>query len=183
MRRRWPDEGFTLVELLAACAVAATLALVAVPAVSAAVEGSRTRQAAHYLAAQLEAARSLALARSAAVALVFGADAQGAAWAVHVDGNGNGVRTAEVRSGVDPAVTSPLRLDALFTGVRLADGTASGVRLGATRILSFSPLGTATPGSLIVSGPASRYALRITGGSGRVRLQRFIPGTGTWSDR
>lgn len=184
MRRQRPDTGMTLVEVLVACALATTLAGAAGVALPGAIDRARARQAAAFLTTQLEQARVQALMRSRAVGVYFGPAGQPASIRTHVDGNANGVRTAEVLSGVDPALTAARRISDLFPGVRIAEGVQDGVRLGGTRLLTFSPLGTATPGSIYLTGrEGSRYAVRIAGGTARVRTERYNPGNGTWSDR
>ena len=184
MRRRWDNTGMTLVEVLIACALAVGLAAAAGAAAPGAIDRARARQAAAFLSSQLEWARAEALGRGRAVGVVFGPDAEGTPVSVHVDGNGNGLRAAEVARGTDAAVSQPRRLDQLFPGVRIGEGTSTGVRLGGGRLLTFSPVGTATPGSIVLTGrDGSRYAVRVSGGTARIRTQRFNAVTGIWSDR
>jgi len=44
------------------------------------------------------------------------------------------------------------------------------IRFGASNMVSFSPLGTATPGTFYLAGEGLQGAVRVTGGSARVRL-------------
>ena len=55
------------------------------------------------------------------------------------------------------------------------------VRFGSSDILSFSPFGTATPGTFYLAGDASQAAVRVTGGSARVRL--MVWRGGMWRER
>jgi hypothetical protein len=55
------------------------------------------------------------------------------------------------------------------------------VRFGSSDILSFSPYGTATPGTFYLAGDASQAAVRVTGGSARVRL--MVWRGGRWRER
>ncbi|MGE0394016.1 MAG: Tfp pilus assembly protein FimT/FimU [Vicinamibacterales bacterium] len=182
--RQRPDAGVTLVEVLMACALMATLAGAAGAALPAAADRARVRQAAAFLVALCEQARVEALMRSRAVGLYFGPAGPAAPVGLHVDGNANGLRVTDVLSGADPAVMPARRLSDLFPGVRIAEGDQDGVRLGGTRLLTFSPLGTATPGSIYLTGrEGSRYAVRIAGSTARVRTERFNPGSGVWSER
>ena len=61
-------------------------------------------------------------------------------------------------------------------------GTLSGdpIRFGRSDILSFSPLGTATPGTFYLVGDGAQAAVRVTGGSARVRLMVW---RGNWRER
>lgn len=184
MRRRRATDGFSLVELLVACACLAVVAAAFTLPVAASFDGARARQAAVFLVGEFEQARAAALTRSVAVGVYFGPDRDGTPFTMHLDGNGNGVRSAEVQRGVDPPIAPARRLQELFPGVRIADGDASGVRLGATRVLTFSPLGSATPGSVVVTGRhGTRYAVRVSGGSARLRVQRYNATSGVWADR
>ena len=55
------------------------------------------------------------------------------------------------------------------------------MRFGDSDILSFSPLGTATPGTFYLAGDAGQAAVRVTGGSARVRL--MVWRGGAWRER
>jgi hypothetical protein len=55
------------------------------------------------------------------------------------------------------------------------------IRFGSSDILSFSPLGTATPGTFYLAGDFAQAAVRVTGGSARVRL--MVWRGGRWRER
>jgi hypothetical protein len=96
------------------------------------------------------------------------------------------VLTREIDSGVDRPIQSPVRLEQLFPGVIVgvpSESSESAVQLGGTEILSFTPAGSATSGSVYLLGrDGSRWAVRVLGVTGRVRLQRFDPLTASWVD-
>jgi hypothetical protein len=113
----------------------------------------------------------------------------GEMYAVYADGNGNGVRSIDIRAGTDRLVAGPFPLTAGAPGVWVginpdtpapppARGTLSGdpIRFGRSDILSFSPLGTATPGTFYLAGDGAQAAVRVTGGSARVRLMTWRGG-------
>lgn len=182
-----PESGITLVEVLIACALAAVLAAASGGMAQGSADRVRARQAARHLAGECARARVLALARSTAVAISFGPESEGVPTALYADGNGNGVRAAEITSGTDPALSARTRLADLYPGVRfgVVDPTLGPqpVRLGGTRLLTFSPLGTSTSGSLYIAGlDGSQYALRLAGATARVRVLRLNRATGTWSE-
>jgi hypothetical protein len=132
--------------------------------------------------------------RSAAVALQFTAAGTSYAYAEYVDGNGNGVLTREIRSGIDPLVRAKERLTEQFTGVDFgalpglppidAGATPPGsdpIRLGSGNSASFSPLGSATAGTVYILGRGgAQYAVRIFGETGKTRLLKFDRGTSRW---
>jgi hypothetical protein len=64
-----------------------------------------------------------------------------------------------------------------------ADIAAGGdpLRIGNTALLAFSPLGSATSGTLYVAGHRGpQMAIRVFGGTGRVRLMTFDPQARQW---
>ena len=101
MRRTLGARGLSLIEVLFATALATTLAGLAVPITSSALDRIRTAAAARQVAAAIAMARIDAVKGSAANALRFEPDGSDYVFTMHVDGNGNGVRTAEIQSGID----------------------------------------------------------------------------------
>ena len=182
--------------MMFAVAVMATAAAIALPRVSSAVEDVRTSGAAHYLAGRLAQARVSAALRSADTALRIANDARGYVFAIYEDGNRNGVLTRDIQDGTDRIVGPPERLPEQFPGVEFGalpgtpgaeGGVAPGVdpiRLGAADGVTFTPDGTATPGSLYLKGKTgAQYVVRIYGESGRIRTLRYNAQTRTWLPR
>jgi prepilin-type N-terminal cleavage/methylation domain-containing protein len=178
-------KGFSLVETMAALAIAATVSGIALPLLANGREEHRTSGAARHLAALVFECRSRAIQAGAYVAMRF-EDEGTAAWATFQDGNGNGVRSADISHGIDRQVGPGMQLDTAFPGVRfgLVSGvtdiesgqplTGGGIRLGSGNWLSFSPVGTTSSGTLYVRGREnSQYAVRVFGATGRVRVLRF----------
>jgi prepilin-type N-terminal cleavage/methylation domain-containing protein len=177
-------RGFTLVEIMFVIGLWAVIAGIAIPQVLVAVDRQKTWAAARYLSARMAMARSYAATRSAYVALRFTRLGGDVMFQMFVDGNRNGVRTLDIGSRVDPAIGVSVRLSELFPGVVIGISTDVGtdpVRIGSTNLLSFSPLGTATPGTIYVRGrDGLQLALKITGATGRTRLLRYVPHTREW---
>jgi type II secretory pathway pseudopilin PulG len=175
--------GHTLVELLFVAGLLLVCAAVSAPAVTAGLDRARARAAARFVAAQLSEARMEAIARSAAVAFRFRLDPAGVTVDVFADGNRNGVHAADIAAGVDWPVRPPARVEDLFPGVII--GVPAGVPDGAVvlagELLTFTPAGTATPGTIHVLGrDGSRFAVRVLGTTGRVRVLRLEAATGKW---
>jgi len=189
------QRGYTLIELLFVVSVLTTVAAIAVPATRDAVDALRAAMAARSVSARLMHARIDAIRRSAAVALRFEPVGTDYRVTTVLDGNGNGVRTADILSGADVALTPPMRLPEQFPGIQFgllpgvpdADGKPTtdvdGVRIGTARILTMSPDGTATAGTLYLHGRSSQFAVRVLGATGRVRVLQFDQGTRTWRTR
>jgi prepilin-type N-terminal cleavage/methylation domain-containing protein len=195
MRWRSCARGYTLIELLLVLAILAVLTGTALPITSDAIDAHRTLGATRYLAARIGNARMDAIKRSTPVALRFEAGPGDYTYRCFVDGNRNGVRTADIRGGIDLPHGAAERLGDNFAGVRLelmadapdADGQPNtgtdGVRIGAARILTATPDGTATAGTLYVRGRNVQYAIRVLGTTGRVRVLQYHRGGRRWVNR
>jgi prepilin-type N-terminal cleavage/methylation domain-containing protein len=202
MHRAPAERGLTLLELMFSVAIGATVAGLAVPLMGDAVDEMRTMSAARYMAGRINAARLDAVRHSRATALRFEAldageesGARDYSFVPIGDWNGNGIRSAEIRDGIDRALGPPERLSDKFPQVRFeltagapdADaqpGTGpDGVRIGSGRILTMSLDGTATSGTLYIRGRRSQYAVRVLGVTGRTRLLQYLPHDRTWINR
>jgi len=157
------------------------LAAAAVPQLTATIERTRTASAARYLAGRLAFARTLAVARAANVALMLTPDGDSSTLAIYVDGNGNGVRTREA-GGVDRLLAGPLRFATMFPHVTVSpNDPVDSSSTWTTTLMSFTPLGTASSGTLYLRGrDGSQYAVRVLGATGRTRVLRYEPVTRTW---
>lgn len=146
-----------------------------------------------YVEGRIIDARMEAVKRSTAVALRFELFEGEYLYRTYVDGNGNGVRTADIQRGTDRALTALERLGDNFPGVRFAlipavpdlDGSASGdaVRVGASHILTMAPNGTSSSGTLYIRGRSGQFAVRVLGATGRTRVLRYDTGAGRWIAR
>jgi len=184
-----------LIELVFVIAVMAAVAGVAIPLTGDALDNARTCSAARYVAGQVVSSRMDAVNRSRAVALRFEPSTTDYRIARYVDGNGNGVRASEIRSGIDRPDGTAKRIGDDFPNVRFglaeglpdADGLrgtgTEGVRIGLARILTMSPDGTATSGTLYLQGRRAQYAVRVLGATGRTRVLQFERGSQTWINR
>ncbi len=176
-----------MIEVIFVVALVAVLSAMAVPQVLASHDRSRGWMAARYLWSRVVLARTQAVSRGTFVALRFDRDGRGYSFSVYEDGNRNGVRTADIQAGVDRQVESPVRLFEQFPGVEIGVQPglrgAAPVQLGASSLLSFSPLGTATSGTIHVLGrDGTQWAVRVLGATGRTRVLRHDPRTLAWLD-
>jgi len=185
--------GFSLVDVLCALGLVATFTAVAVPEALTAVREVRASGAARQLAAQLQGARTRAILRGRDTAVRITRDARGFVFTVYEDGNRNGVLSRDIDEGTDRLIGRPIRLSDDFPGVDLGavpglpgvEGSAppgsDPVRLGAADRATFTPDGTATPGSLYLRGQGdTQFVVRIYGDTGRIRILRYRPRGGGW---
>jgi type II secretory pathway pseudopilin PulG len=184
--------GFSSVDLLITMVSVATMAAMAVPLTARTIDATRARDAAAFIAGRIRLARQNAAATGHAVALVFDEGARG--WSVRIchDGNGNGVRRADIASGRDRCQAGPWALADLFPHLSVAldpslpgidDDAAGGeaIRFGRGAMASCSADGGCTPGTIFLRGASGdQYAVRVGGTTGRTRMLRFDPGTTTW---
>ena len=190
-RVRFP-AGFTLTELVFAMSLSLVLVGVALPIGGDALDDMRARGAARYLAGRIGGGRFAAINRSRAVGLRFVAATPDYQFASFIDGNGNGIRTADIQGGIDLGLDAARQLGSDFRGVRFGlvvgipdvDGVRNtspdGVRIGTARILTMSPDGTATSGTLYLECGRAQYAVRVLGATGRTRVLKYEQGSASW---
>lgn len=184
--------GFTLIELLLAVTLSIVFLGIAIPIGGDALDDMRARGAARYLAGRIANCRLAAINRSTAIGLRFVAAAPDYQFGAFIDGNSNGVRTTDIQAGIDVAWGISRQLGSDFRGVhfglelglRDVDGVSNtstdGVRIGTARILTVSPDGTATSGTLYVQGGRAQYAVRVLGATGRTRVLKYERGSQSW---
>ncbi len=182
--------------MLFVLATIATLAGIGIPLTTSALDEMRVGMATRYLAGRVIAARLDALQRSSPVGLRFEAGEMDYAFTTCADGNGNGLRSAEIANGTDPQLAPAESLGQHFADVHFGlaagvpdlDGAgqgedADGVRIGSSRILTLGPDGTATSGTLYIRGRRGQYAIRILGATARMRIFQYRIGEGAWRAR
>jgi type II secretory pathway pseudopilin PulG len=189
------DHGFSLVEALVAVFIVLAMAGVAFPVFRAHFADAHLVGAGQQFKSHFRLARSEAVRSNVYTAIRFERRDDGTVWyAVYADGDEDGVLSADILSGQDRLVSGPYPLSSGAPGVRVGinpgvpapppdHGLLAGdpVRFGRSDILSFSPLGTATPGTFYLAGDVAQAAVRVTGGSARVRL--MIWRGGRWRER
>jgi prepilin-type N-terminal cleavage/methylation domain-containing protein len=187
------SRGFSLVEMMVVMAVIVIMAAVGYPHFRGYTADAHLLGAARAFKDEFRKARSMAIRSGVYTGIRFERRLEGDVFAVYADGNGNGIRTADIRRGLDWLVAGPFPLNAAIPGVRVGilpgipvpppgrgQLTGDPIRFGRSDILSFSPLGTATPGTLYLAGDGAQAAIRVIGGSARVRLMTW---RGQWRAR
>jgi type II secretory pathway pseudopilin PulG len=189
------SQGYSLVEVLFAFTLLATLGGIAVPQLLATADYVRAAGAVRYLTTRLHQVRTEAVVRSKDVALQITQTSEGYSFATYLDGNGDGVRTYDIQNGTDPQLTRPERLPDHFSGVDFGalpelpspDGSsaapgANPIKLGSSNILTFTARGTSSSGSLYVRSKGnSQYVIRILGETGKTRVLRFDSRRRLWT--
>lgn len=166
--------------------LAGLLAGTAVPGTAGARRRAEARGAARLLVTRMRLARVQAVTRGASVALRISAGPNGPVMAAFADGNGNGVRQADILAGLDPRIDADVAIADLFprVGPGSADGTPPEPQPpGTFDLFSFSPVGTASSGTVYLqAGPTAQVAVRVLGATARVRVLERHPLTGRWNE-
>ena len=104
----------------------------------------------------------------------------------YVDGNRNGVLARDIARGIDLPITANERLDYHFSGIEFGIqpnvtgidpgpfNTSDPIQIGSSTLLSFSPTGSSTSGTLFIRGlRGNQFAVRVLGATGRTRILEF----------
>jgi len=189
------QSGHTLVEMLVVVAILLAGFAVGLPSLKAASVEAHITGAADVFKGEFLRARTIAAHNGVYTALRFEPVEGGFVLSTYVDGNHNGVLAADIKRGVDKRVGQPRPLDSGAPGVRVGIlpglpapppergrlETSDPIRFGRADMLSFSPLGSATPGTFYLAGEGMQGAVRVNGESARVRT--LIYRHGRWSER
>jgi prepilin-type N-terminal cleavage/methylation domain-containing protein len=184
---RTAERGYQLVELLIAMAISSLVLAIGIPPLLSLAAGLRVELAAAEVASAFHVARAYAIRHDANVGLKFRVDADGTVtWALFRDGDGDGVLSADILSGDDPQVIPRTRISHLGRQIRFGfppgraprdpgdprrrlTGLDDPIRFNRSDIAAFSPIGTATPGTVYVTdGMRHLAAARVFGRTGRI---------------
>ncbi len=179
-------RGFSLLEVLATVSLMGLLSVVGIGSVSRLAAQSSTRALAQVVRGLVNESATRAVAGRAYVGIVFERDERGATAQLVEDGDWDGVTHEDMARGADRALGArtylkegraylglPSGVTTDPTGARIPDDDP--VRFGRGDILSFSPAGTSTPGSLYLRNTSGdeAWAFRVTGLDGRIRCYRW----------
>ena len=185
--------GFQLLEVLVVLLIAGLILGLGIPSLLTMSRRLRVEMAANELQGALRYARSIAVRRSTNVALKFhiSPDGRRISYVLYRDGDGDGVLTRDIESGVDPPESLPMDLAHMGAHVRFGfpQGPAprdpsdprrrltrldDPIRLNRSDMASFSPLGESTPGSLYLTDGLDNLAVvRIFGRTAKVKVMLY----------
>lgn len=197
------NRGLTLPEVCLALCLLGLAAAVVLPYTAVLIDGARLSAASNRVTLLFRDLRYRAIARANCCGILFGLAADGGTvvYLVAEDGNANGIRRAEVESGVDPLVAGPVNLPAEHGGVRFGildpgpvpvlppgsgaiQNPADPIRFGSSDLVSFTPNGTSSSGTVYLLSPRGRMrAVSLYGVTGRLRVWDYLPARGTWARR
>jgi len=190
------SKGYSLLEVLLAMTVMVIVGGAAIPLAQSSVDRTRAAAAAHYVAGRVAMARFEAVRRSAYVAIQFVQQPDGYRMQSYVDGNRNGVLARDIARGIDVPISTVEQLEYHFSGIEFGIhsnvagidpgpfNAADPIQIGSSTLVSFSPAGTSTAGTLFLHGRrGNQFAVRILGATARSRILEFNFAAGTWLAR
>lgn len=192
------ERGSSLIELLIVVAVIGLMVGVGLPQLAAMKRRTSVRAASAELRSAFHFARSRAITRDRNCGLKF--EQSGSEWrfALYDDGDGDGIRSDDIKKKIDKRIT-PLRrvfIESPQAQIGLLDRTivdpdgdkllptASPVQFNRSTICSFSPAGSATPGTIyITDGAGELWAARVYGTTAKMRVLRYDAQRKRWEAR
>jgi hypothetical protein len=189
------ERGAALIDVVCTAGLVTVLAGIVVPVTTVLRERDAARSAGRYVASTLQHARIEAIRRNTRVAVRFDRE-DPSRMAVFADGDADGVSEADIAEGIDVPVREAARLSDLFRGVevrlnqdvpdpedgRMLAAGSDALRIGSTHLVSFSPLGTSTSGTVYLAAAVGpQAAVRLLGTTGRLRVLMFDAGSGQWT--
>jgi prepilin-type N-terminal cleavage/methylation domain-containing protein len=177
-------NGFSLIELVVVLGLVLVVAAVAMPQLKAYSVEANLVGATRIFQGEFRLARSMAARSGVQTAIRFEEREGQMMCSTYMDGNRNGVLAKDINNGIDRRVAGPILLAGRTTGVHVAIkpgtpaippekgtlSTSDPIRFGNSNMVSFSPLGTASPGTFYIAGESLQGAVRVVAGSARVRL-------------
>lgn len=188
LRRR--SRGFSLLEILIVLSVLGLVLAIGLPNLWLLSGRLRLELACAEVVTALRSAQFHSYRHAQFVGLKFWTSGRPVRWGVYRDGDTDGVRTSDIRRGIDPLVERerssrrlgqsvwfgfPVGLRPRDPGdpARRLDRLHDPIRFGRSDIATFSHLGTSSPGTLYLTNGHHLAAVRVTNRSGRVRILHY----------
>jgi hypothetical protein len=191
------DRGMSLLEVVLVAAVLVIVVTTALPQLDNIRRAAALRAASSHLKGLLYRCRAYAIMNACSTAAVFEQRPDGS-WRcfIAVDGDGDGIRSRDIRRQVDPVVGEVIHFESGEAGLgilqgefvpdpsgrgRLRGNLSDPVRAGRGNMITFTPRGTASPASLYLTDHRGRMrVLRVYGGTGRVISRVWRSGWPKW---
>ncbi|HVE70883.1 MAG TPA: prepilin-type N-terminal cleavage/methylation domain-containing protein [Thermoanaerobaculia bacterium] len=185
-------NGYTLIELLIIVAIIGLVAGITLPNFAKMRNRMALRAAAGELRSIFHLVRMRAITTGSHNGVKFLQIAGVWHFILYEDGDRDGVRNDDIKSGVDRPLSPPrvvlrearnITIGLIEIPVKDADGdlVKSPVVFNNSTICSFSPIGQSTPGTIyITDGDGDLWCVRVYGASAKIRTLRYDPRTRKW---
>lgn len=190
------SRGTTLVELLVALFILGILFALGVPALADLTATLTLRAACLDVTTTFRDAQARATFQRRDVGVKWVVAGGDIVFSIYEDGNGNGVRSEDIRKGLDRRVGEPFSMKHRFPGVSFSfvkgfsgkdpSGAPVGnlddpIHFGRGDICTFTPLGHASPGTVYLADAKGRQAcVRVSPYSASFATYEWDPGTKRW---
>jgi hypothetical protein len=191
------ERGMSVLEAVLVTAIVALVITIALPQLDDLKRAAALRSASSHLKGLLYRCRAYAVMNVRSTAAVFEQQPDGS-WRcfIAVDGDGDGIRSRDIRRLIDPVVGEVIHFESGEAGLgilqgefvpdpsgrgRLRGDLSDPVRAGRGNMITFTPRGTASPASLYLTDHRARMrVLRVYGGTGRVISRVWRSGWPKW---
>jgi len=191
--------GFGLVETLVVLFLIGAGLAIGWAGVEPSMRAAKLRAATRRMAVLVRWMQSEAVRRRQYVGIVFHLNQEGKyVFDLIQDGDGDGIRTRDLEDGRDFRFSGPFTISRDYPGIRFGylpegpipsvppsrgslDTGKDPIRFGRSDIISFSPRGRSSSGSLYLTDGRDRMmALVIYGPTVRIRVWQFLESAGAW---
>ncbi len=192
------QSGNILIEIIVCLAIAAIIISASLPHMSRMAAKGKVRSATRCITALYRQARWEAVAKGRSVGIEFRRENEIYVFRKYEDGNGNGIRRADIASGVDILSEGPQQLKNRFGNIdfsilqgqpirKIPPGSGSiesiddPIKLGISNIASFSPRGDSSSGTVYISdGKQTMMAVVLFGPTVRIRVWEYVFEENKW---
>jgi prepilin-type N-terminal cleavage/methylation domain-containing protein len=182
--------GFSLIELVIVLGLIAIFVLISTANLMGAQRQRDFENFAREMVVLLQTCRWKALNERSYAGAIVQEQQDGRYVSLYLDGNGNGIRSADVLAGKDPLFRGPIRMNKASGDIAAGILSASipqippkkgflnpvdPVQFGKSNIISFSPNGDSSSGTLYLSCRSQQqmFAIVLYGATSRLRLWKF----------
>lgn len=185
------ENGISITEIMVVLFIMASLMIASVPGLIKATRNSRAKMLIGAVEARIAQARFYAISNNCYAGLKFRVKDGMVTSGIYKDGNGNGILTADIQNGIDTTIGSTIlhSADGLKMGIpdwvkKDPEGNPIAgndpVRFGRGNIISFSPMGHYSMGSLYFTSEYICWVMRFNGHAGVIKTFRIKMENPVW---